>query len=73
MDKLNGSQKLSALAYTNDGAIHPVLVTASVVATIPKSELSYSEDKIVLNQRHPESLRNALFSFFLRKLERNFG
>ena len=69
VDKLKGGQKLSALAY-NDGAIHPVLLTAFVVATIPKSELSKSEDKIVLNQRHQKSLRNALSSFFSRKLEK---
>ena len=69
VDRLKQGQKLSALAY-NDGALHPVLLAASVVATMPKSELSKSDGKIVLNLRHQKSLRNSLASFFSRKLEK---
>lgn len=66
---LKQERKLSALAY-NDGALHPVLLAASVVASMPKSALAKVDDKVTLNQRHQRSLRNLLASLFAKKLEK---
>lgn len=73
MDSLKSGKKMTACAY-RDGTYHPILLTAIVVATMPKIELqkfkSSKKEKIILSSRHQQVLRSYLAFLFSRKLEK---
>jgi len=79
---LKQGRKLSAFAY-NDKSLHPILLAAVVVATLPPSQVtkvaqqepSTDDNKrlIVIHPQHENSLRNSLALIFSRKLEKLLG
>jgi RNA recognition motif-containing protein len=73
MASLKKGTKMTASANA-DGTYHPILLTALVVATMPKIELqkhlTSRKEKIVLTKRHMQVLQGYLVFLFSKKLEK---
>ncbi|GKY92639.1 hypothetical protein MPSEU_000234000 [Mayamaea pseudoterrestris] len=73
MESLKGGKKMTAIAYS-DGSYHPILLSALVVATMPKVDLhrhvTNQCEKLIMTKRHQVVLQCYLVHLFSKKLEK---
>jgi len=71
MESIKSGKKLSAVA-SSDGSYNPILLTATVIATMPSKEIEKQKYRgtIVISKEHQHILQNYLHFLFTRKMEK---
>lgn len=74
MDSLKNGKKMTSIAFC-DGNYHPILLSAIVIATMPKIDLQRQitdngKERLKLTKRHQHVLQCYLVYFFTKKLEK---